>query len=118
MTTIINGYGFQWNFVCDFISNKGDKKNARKSSDWGNYYDSTGNASVTVTENGVETKKYGEKQVTGYSEYWKANNIYDIAGNCWEWTQESNQYRIYRGGACNGDGSYYPAICCHGMDEC
>ena len=35
------------------------------------------------------TKKYGEGQTTGFSEYWKANNIYDFAGNYVEWTQEA-----------------------------
>ena len=34
------------------------------------------------------------------SEYTKANNIYDLAGNVFEWTLEaySNVYRIFRGG--------------------
>lgn len=48
------------------------------SSSWGNYTNSTGNAA----------NNSGSKQTTGYSEYWKANNIYDLAGNVREWTQE------------------------------
>lgn len=40
--------------------------------------EATGNGTI----NG-DTPKYGSKQVTGFSEYWKANNIYDLAGNCW-----------------------------------
>lgn len=30
----------------------------------------------------------GVTRPTGYSEYWKANNVYDLAGNVWEYTQE------------------------------
>jgi len=57
------------------------------------------------------TKKYGSKQVTGFSEYWKANNIYDLAGNCYEWTREaySTSSRAYRGGFYGNDGSSFPA---------
>ena len=104
-------WGIQWDVTCDFIANKGEQKNIKDSSNWGNYSDSTGNAKVTVTENGTETNKYGSKQNTGYSEYWKANNIYDLAGNCWEWTQEaySTNYRAVRGGFCSGGGSSGPA---------
>ena len=52
-------------------------------------------------------KKYGSKQVTGYSEHWKANNIYDLAGNCYEWTQEvcDINYRAFRGGFCYNSGT-------------
>ena len=36
---------------------------------------------------------------TGRSEYWKANNIYDLAGNTFEWTQEQvGTNSVYRGG--------------------
>lgn len=46
----------------------------------------------------------------------KANNIYDLAGNNWEWTQERHGYDSYvmrgggynlMGGSCPGD--EYPA---------
>ena len=100
-------WGIQWDLACDFISKKGEQKSIKDSTAWGNYKDSTGNAAVM---DGT-TKKYGSKQVTGYSEYWKANNIYDIAGNCYEWTQEADDtcYRANRGGAYYFNGSSYPA---------
>ena len=100
-------WGIQWDIACDFISKKGEQKSITNSTTWGNYPDSTGNAAVMDGE----TKKYGSKQVTGFSEYWKANNIYDLAGNCTEWTREANStdYRNYRGGRCNGNGSSNPA---------
>ena len=48
------------------------------SSNWGNYKNSVGDA-----KNGSYSC-----QNTGFSEYWKANNLYDIAGNLYEWNQE------------------------------
>ena len=100
-------WGIQWDLACDFISKKGERKSITDSTTWGNYKNSTGNAAVM---DGT-TKKYGSKQVTGYSEYWKANNIYDLAGNCWEWTQEANgtYNRADRGGHYIYDGSSRPA---------
>ena len=100
-------WGIQWDLACDFISKKGEQKSITNSNTWGNYADSTGKAAVM---NGT-TKMYGNKQVTGFSEYWKANNIYDLAGNCWEWTQgaDNTGYRVGRGGRCGRNGSGYPA---------
>jgi len=99
-------WGIQWDLTCDFISKKGEQKSITNSTTWGNYNNSTGDAAVM---DGT-TQKYGSDQVTGYSEYWKANNIYDLAGNWWEWTQEaySTYGRAYRGGAYDHDGSDYP----------
>ena len=107
-------WGCQWDVTCNFIANKGEQKSITDSRTWGNYNDSEGDAKVIVTENGTETNKYGTKQNTGYSEYWKANNIYDLAGNCWEWTQEAygTGLRASRGGGytdsvgSNGPASY------------
>ena len=100
-------WGIQWDLACDFISKKGEQKSITKSTTWGNYNNSTGNAAVM---DGT-TQKYGSKQVTGFSEYWRANNIYDLAGNCWEWTQEANgtYNRADRGGHYIYDGSSRPA---------
>ena len=96
-------WGIQWDLVCDFISKKGEQKSITNSTTWGNYSNSSGNAAVMDGE----TKKYGSKQVTGFSEYWKANNIYDLAGNCNEWSQEAgrNDFRMYRGSSYNSDGT-------------
>ena len=96
-------WGIQWDLACDFISKKGDKKSIKNSTSWGNYVNAVGNAAVMVGT----TKMYGNKQVTGYSEYWKANNIYDLAGNCEEWSQEAgyDRFRAGRGGSCTMDGA-------------
>ncbi len=81
------------------------------SSSWGNFSASTGDALVDS----------GEEQTTGYSEYWKANNIYDIAGNVWEWTKEEcsvgGQYRIIRGGFYYYNGDRYPVAYREAMDK-
>ena len=89
-------WGIQWDLVCDFISKKGEQKSITNSTSWGNYGHSTENAAVM---DGT-TKMYGRKQVTGFSEYWKANNIYDLAGNCYEVSQEAcgTYFRGVRGG--------------------
>ena len=91
-------WGIQWDLACDFISKKGEQKSITNSATWGNYSnnDATG---------------HGSKQNTGFSESWKANNIYDLAGNCWEFTQEANDTgsRAYRGGDYDYGGSGRPA---------
>ena len=58
---------------------------------WGNYQDSISPANVSG---------YGSPQDTGYSEYWSANKIYDLAGNYYDFTQEVyyTSFRFYGGG--------------------
>ena len=74
------------------------------SSSWGNYNDSTGNAK---TNSGPSNMNY----TTGRNEAWKANNIYDLAGNVRDWTTEagSSDFRVCRGGVYDYDGSNLPA---------
>ncbi len=74
------------------------------SSSWGNYYASTGNAK---TNSGSGNMNY----TTGRNEAWKANNIYDLAGNVGDWTTEaySSDRRVVRGGDYNLGGSGNPA---------
>ena len=45
---------------------------------WTNCKDAVGNAEINS----------GSLNMTGASEYWKANNIYDVGGSIREWTQE------------------------------
>ena len=89
-------WGLQWDATCNWLASSGFS--ITNSSTWGNY--STNDATG-----------HGSKQNTGFSESWKANNIYDFAGNCLEWTQEANNTddRAYRGGNANYNGSYGPA---------
>ena len=100
-------WGIQWDLVCDFISKKGEQKSITNSRAWGNYSDSTDPANKGNYEK-------SKKKDTGSNEAWKANNIYDLAGNCYEWTQEavSTFRRAIRGGFYNISGSVIPAYFC------
>ena len=101
-------WGCQWDVTCKWLEDHNYDIN--NSSAWGNY------SNYNTANNYAEgSEKYeagaGEKQNTGSSENWKANNIYDLAGNCYEWTQEANSaaYRPFRGGSYGYDGSSIPA---------
>ena len=89
-------WGLQWDVTCNWLAGSGF--DITDSSKWGNHSNNTANGA-------------GSKQNTGYSESWKANNIYDFAGNCFEWTQEADDtgYRAGRGGSCSSSGSSSPA---------
>ena len=99
-------YGIEWDSVLQWALDSGAIIGAASggtktiteddvqsySGSWGNYYDSTGGAEA----NSLYT------QPGGTNEYWKVNNIYDLAGNVWEWTQEkysTGTFRATRGGS-------------------
>ena len=89
--------GTAWDTVCHWIKSDDELKDSRT---YGNYNNSEAPANV---------KGYGTKQVAGYSDKWMVKNIYDLAGNVWEWTSEANSSRfIFRGGSYSNDGSDYP----------
>ena len=92
-------WGVQWDVTCNFIANKGEKKSVIDSRSWGNY-----GTSITPANTGNYEKNgmYAIRKNTGSNENWKANNIYDLAGNCYECTQEATGscYRVLRGGFC------------------
>ena len=76
--------GIQWDMVMKFVDGKKDAK--------GNKYD------VRVYD---ENKHTGSKTTSGKNEYDKVQNIYDLAGNCWEYVAEKNNTSVpfvYRGG--------------------
>ena len=86
-------WGIQWDEILKWIIDTGDKTYAQvyNSSSWGNHKGSGGG---------------NIKRPTGYSDNWKANNVYDLAGNVWEWTMESDgNTRFVRGGGYNSTGS-------------
>ena len=78
------------------------------SSSWGNYKET----SVKADDGKTELKASGtkEKLNTGKTTFTMANNIYDLAGNCSEWTQEASytSSRANRGGGYGGNGSSFP----------
>ncbi len=102
-------WGCQWDVTCNFIANKGDKKSITDSSSWGNYRET----SVKADDGTTEIKASGTSSIlnTGKTTFTMANNIYDLAGNCYEWTQEAFDplYRAHRGGDYINLGSDDPA---------
>ena len=95
-------WGCQWDVTCKWLAEHNYDIN--NSSAWGNYYDSVSPA------NGGNYEQNNKKN-TGSNENWKANNIYDLAGNCREWTQEADSTgdRAVRGGDYSYSGSDRPA---------
>ena len=104
----VNGFflwGANWDTCLEWLVDSGNKTEgdiSGDSSSWGNY------SNDTFSEN-------ARGALTGAWEEAKANNIYDLAGNNWEWTQErcgqnyvmrSGGYNLM-GGPCPGD--RYPA---------
>lgn len=101
-------WGVQWDATCSWLEKAG--YNIKDSSKWGNYKNyNTANGYSSGDKGYVAEAGSAAPLNTGFSEYWKANNIYDFAGNCAEWTQEaSKSSRLVRGGYFN-TGSYLPA---------
>ena len=92
------------------------------STSWGNFRESkfnfTGKYSIDYEDDYTEATTSTEKPDnsayilgTGVTDYTKKNNIYDLAGNCLEWTTESDSSsgRVYRGGDYYNDGFDDPA---------
>ncbi len=90
-------WGCQWDAVMNWM------KNVTNSNKDGKYYitDSTG----------MGYYDQFDKTTTGSKEAYAVKNIYDMAGNVWEWTLEAfdNDRRISRGGVYYDSGSTYPA---------
>ena len=86
--------GKAWDTVCHWIKSDDELKDSRT---YGNYNNSESPANV---------KGCGTKQVAGYSDKWMVKNIYDLAGNVWEWNSEALAPGfIHRGGSYyNGGG--------------
>lgn len=78
---------------------------------WGNYRNAT--FTYTNTSGGISTKSLNSQTriPTGSTEYTNANNIYDLAGNVWDWTMESygSYSRYSRGGSYFYSGGVNPA---------
>ena len=89
-------YGVQWDATMDWLKATKFQTDTSKvdtnSSSWGNY-------------------NSGPKIDTGSNTKYEANGIFDLAGNCFEWTQEaySTNGRIERGGSYGLSGSSFPA---------
>ena len=108
--------GASWDSMLDFI--KDSKHSVKDSTTWGNYNNSEtytinrgkyavyNTSNVTLGSFQDVVNKYSKEKstiillTTGAAETRNvAKNIYDVAGNCWEWTTESNSLsgRVDRG---------------------
>ena len=86
-----------WDRTCHWLE---DIVDISKSKSYGNYSNSAYPANVTG---------YGRVQKTGYSDGWMVKNIYDLAGNVYEWTNViCGSGRINRGGSIVNDGDRWP----------
>ena len=130
-------FGIQWDLVCKFLEVKSGLETSEinsNSTSWGNYNNAkieniaSGKYAILDTNTwdlgtwtkitSAFTKSDSEDNSsvllsTGITDYTKKMNIYDFAGNEWEWTLEktsdSNLHCAYRGGGYGNQGSDNPA---------
>ena len=114
--------GAAWDSMLDFI--KDSSHNVTSSNSWGNYknsdtykvyrgslYSNSTWSAANPTNGSDVTKNKTILLTTGATERNSSKNIYDVAGNCDEWTTEAytTYNRVLRGGDYSRDGSDYPA---------
>jgi len=106
-------WGCLWDETLQWFRESGAKtdEDIYNSASWGNHKDSENFTYYTnvAGSTGSKTKGSGKSIPTGSTERNKANNIYDMAGNQWEWTLEGygDNYRRVRGGNCSYNASGY-----------
>ena len=134
-------FGVQWDLVLKYIESKNPSQKSNLLTDSttiGNYYNSAftlnrgkfakygaltdwkaynsdekSNLVEKSQKKGQSSYENGILLTTGATEATNLQNIYDIAGNVWEWTLEKTSNNSYpcapRGGNFNNSGSGYPA---------
>ena len=111
-------WGIQWDETLKWLIDTGEKTYAevgKDSKSWGNYYN---NSFTYYTNTSKSTATKSATSITripsGAYEGANANNVFDLAGNVFDWTLESDgsgtgNYRCLRGGGCGDYGHNYPA---------
>lgn len=111
-------FGIQWDLTCKFLEENSELTYANIATDstnWGNY----SNSSIKLTKGKYNTSKFSDNEwleiipsvktstmllTTGASEETRKMNIYDFAGNEWEWTLEHAKSDVNY--SCNDRGGY------------
>ena len=124
--------GAQWDAMCNFIGWNTCDTDCRTWGNYGNVKSKTYSSLTHATD--IRSDWFTENNVTKKDDYtnrWifptgvfetaagrntAQKNIYDVAGNVWEWTTEVPQYAnganaVLRGGSAVSDGSVHVASC-------
>ncbi len=127
-------FGLQWDLVLKYIESKNVTTNANlfsNSTEIGNYKNNLWNITNVNAKYSIDSErkflscphlKSSEESIlltTGSDEKFSLMNIYDLAGNVWEWTLEfytDSQPCVYRGGSYNGNGLNFPAKIRYGFE--
>ena len=107
-------WGNQFDRTLMWLIESGEKTKEEVISDstsWGNYYNATFTYMNSSGSTATKNQNSNTRIPTGSTEYTKANNIYDLAGNVHDWTMEaySSVSRVRRGGYYSNIGDSYPA---------
>ncbi len=147
-TSSVNSYLIDsnaWNYICEYVlKNKVTLTNSLK---YGNCLDNNttnyegivglfakhihnggweyatkyeyGNVPTGYAPRGEDTNTNKLELATGICDDFKLYNIYDMAGNMWEWTAEtaSQDYAVLRGGSLINSGLTYPIVHSNGKNN-
>ena len=112
-------WGCLWDETLQWLVDSGAKTYAEMNNSimWGNYANISFEYKTNTYGTTSSKESYSSTRIpSGSTEYSKANNIYDMAGNVWEGTLEGNgsNIRRCRGGSYSSNGSNGPASYCYG----
>ena len=86
-----------------------EEKSSDQAPSRGKYYVTNGAGKGNYGISGVENDVYSRVAPTGSQDAYSTKNIFDLAGNVFEWSLEARQtaLRVLRGGYCDHSDAYY-----------